>query len=440
MRRVLVAFRSLLSELFTLNNDMQDEKVIVENIKKDVSFKGTNVWTLVFAIFIASIGLNVNSTAVIIGAMLISPLMGPIIGIGFSIGTYDFELLKKSIINILTAAFISVVTSTLYFTITPLHDASSELLARTNPSLWDVFIAFFGGLAGIVAGTRKEKSNVIPGVAIATALMPPLCTAGYGIATGKWIYFFGAFYLFFINCLFICLAAFLIVKRLKFHRKALASAELEKKVARYIIIIVSLTVLPSIYLAYRIVQRSIFESNADRFVKNEFRFSRTQVITKNFVFEGKERSIELLLIGQPLTDALLDTIKKTMPAYSLEHVDLIVRQGLDAKEKIDISAIKASVLEDVYALQAKSKADEQISELNDLPFKIKDELKLLYPSLQNYSLSRSVIIHTDTVNKNDTVFLFVGKFRPPLSAKEKKKFNAWLNMKVDKDTVISVYE
>jgi uncharacterized hydrophobic protein (TIGR00271 family) len=309
MKRNLAGFKALISDRFNLSEDKADEQLIVDSIERDVNFKGTNLWTLIFAILIASIGLNVNSTAVIIGAMLISPLMGPILGVGLGIGINDFDLLKRGIKNLGIAAIISIVTSSLYFSVTPLHEVSSELLARTNPSVWDVFIAFFGGLAGIVAGTRKEKSNVLPGVAIATALMPPLCTAGFGLATGKWFYFFGALYLFFINSFFICLAAFLVVKHLKFHKKEFASAEKEKRVSRYIFIIAILTILPSIYLAYRIVQRTIFEQKAKQFVQNEFHFAKTQVVTHNYRLDGKKSSIELLLVGQPLSPGKIDSLR-----------------------------------------------------------------------------------------------------------------------------------
>ena len=168
---------------FNLRHDQADEGQVIDSITRNSDFVGANLWTLIFAILIASIGLNMNSTAVIIGAMLISPLMGPIMGVGLGMGTEDFGLVKKGVRNLLTATIIGIVTSAIYFWITPLDEAKSELLARTTPTLWDVFIAFFGGLAGVVAATRKEKSNAIPGVAIATALMPPLCTAGYGLAT-----------------------------------------------------------------------------------------------------------------------------------------------------------------------------------------------------------------------------------------------------------------
>ncbi|MEO8583605.1 MAG: TIGR00341 family protein [Flavitalea sp.] len=295
MREIIQAIQKFMVSRFNLHEDKEDEPEIVRSIHHNVDFKGANLWTLIFAIFIAAIGLNVNSTAVIIGAMLISPIMGPIMGIGLAMGTNDFELLKKGIKNIVIAAVISIISSTIYFSITPIHDVNSELLARTNPSIWDVFIALFGGFAGIVAGTRKQKSNVIPGVAIATALMPPLCTAGFGLATGQYLYFFWALYLFFINGFFICLATFLVVKHLKFHKKEFGSAEKERRVSRYIWMIALITVLPSIFLAYRIVQRSIFESNAKLFVSKEFQNSRTQIISKNYHINGSLKSIELLL-------------------------------------------------------------------------------------------------------------------------------------------------
>ena len=217
--RLFSTFREFLKDRFNLEEDKANENEIIDSIKKGVEFRGINLWVLIFAIFIASIGLNVNSTAVIIGAMLISPLMGPIMGIGLGIGINDFDLIKKAYKNLAIATVIGVATSAIYFLISPISDAQSELLARTTPTIWDVMIALFGGLAGIVATTRKSISNVIPGVAIATALMPPLCTAGFGLATGNLSFFFGAFYLYFINSVFISLSSFIIVRFLKFQKK-----------------------------------------------------------------------------------------------------------------------------------------------------------------------------------------------------------------------------
>src|SRR5574344_1259684 len=232
---------------FNIMPDKEDEQEIISQITSGISFRGANLWVLIFAIFTASLGLNVNSTAVIIGAMLISPLMGPIIGMGLSIGIGDWELLKRSITNYGVATLISVVTATLYFLITPLTDAQSELLARTSPTLYDVLIALCGCAAGILALSTKGKGNVIPGVAIATALMPPLCTAGYGLAVGNLSYFFGAFYLFFINTVFICLATFIGTRMLKFRPVHVVDSERVVRVRRYVFLIVIVTMIPAAY-------------------------------------------------------------------------------------------------------------------------------------------------------------------------------------------------
>lgn len=223
---------------FDVRQEKEDELETIESIKKGIEFKGTNLWVLIFATFVASLGLNTNSTAVIIGAMLISPLMGPIMGFGLGLGISDFELIKRSFRNFATATIFSVITSTLYFLISPISEAQSELLARTQPTVYDVLIAFFGGLAGIVASSTKSKGNVIPGVAIATALMPPLCTAGFGLASGNLYYFFGAFYLYFINTVFISLATFVVVRLLKYPKKVFLDKQREKIVTRYVGIIV----------------------------------------------------------------------------------------------------------------------------------------------------------------------------------------------------------
>jgi uncharacterized hydrophobic protein (TIGR00271 family) len=428
-------FRQFLNVRFSLTDDKDDDAVIVDRLKKEVQFMGTNLWTLIFAIFIASIGLNVNSTAVIIGAMLISPLMGPIMGIGLAVAINDFELLKKAGKNLAIAAVFSVATSALYFRITPLHDASSELLARTTPSLWDVFIAILGGLAGIVAATRKQKSNVIPGVAIATALMPPLCTAGYGLATGQLYYFLGAAYLFFINSLFICLATFVIVKHLGFKKVHFAAPAQEKRVSQTILAIVIITIIPSIYLAYRIVQKSIFEKNAKNFITQEFNYKKTQVISRNIRFD-KKQSIELLLIGETLPDTVLRAIRNKLPIYNLDTQCLVITQGLDAAEKIDLSKIKASVLEEIHAI---NKAQDTIKDQNNkltmnIP-DIKNELIALYPTLISYSIHQSIIYHTDTLH-NDTVTLFAGKFKKSISKTETKKLQKWIKERAKSDSVV----
>lgn len=418
---------------FNLHLDKADEDDVVLSIKKNSDFVGANLWTLIFAIFIASIGLNVNSTAVIIGAMLISPLMGPIMGIGLGIGTNDFELVKKGVRNLLIATLISIVASAVYFYITPLHDAQSELLARTTPSIWDVFIAFFGGLAGIVAGTRKEKSNVIPGVAIATALMPPLCTAGFGLATGNLYFFMGAIYLFFINSVFICISTFLIVRFLKFKKKYFEDKNYEKKVSRYILITVIVAVVPSIYLAYGIVDKSIFENNAQKFVNEQFQFKNTQVVNKNFKYSTKGNEIDLLLIGYELPQKAIDSIGNLLVKYKLKNTKLQIRQGLNAKQEIDFSQIKASILEDVFKKDSVTQ-NSSIS-LLDKPLPVIDqELKALYPDMKSYALS-NVVLHKLDVEANDTLTIIVASFTKKTSAAEQIKLRKWLKSRLQVDSV-----
>ncbi|RYG01413.1 MAG: TIGR00341 family protein, partial [Chitinophagaceae bacterium] len=405
--------RSIISkffnDLFNLQEDKAEESEIVESIRKNITFRGTNLWTLIFAMFIASIGLNVNSPAVIIGAMLISPLMGPIMGIGLGIGIYDFELIKKGIKNLIIAAVMSIVISSIYFVVTPLHEASSELLARTRPALWDVIIAFLGGLAGIVAGTRRTKGNVIPGVAIATALMPPLCTAGYGLATGQYYYFLGALYLFSINSIFICLATVLIVRYLRFHKIEYPNETRRKRVQRSIWIMVTLTILPSLYLTWRIVQQSIFEEKAKRFIQTEFQMNETQVVNQAYRLKGDVKVIELLLLGRELRQQTIDSISQKLGAYDLKGTKLVIRQGLDAEQKIDIAQIKASIAEDVFknqALFADTFAKTIIK--NKLP-DLSGEVKSLQPSMKSYALAQAVVNSLDSSRK-DTVMFFYGEF------------------------------
>ena len=252
---------------FRLKSQLEDFETIHSEIEKGTRFRGTNLWILMFAIIIASVGLNMNSTAVIIGAMLISPLMGPINGMGYSLATYDFPLFTESVKNFTFAVIVSLLTSTLYFLASPVNTAHSELLARTSPTIYDVLIAFFGGLAGILATSSKLKGNVLPGVAIATALMPPLCTAGYGLATLQFNFFFGALYLFTINTVFIGVASLTVCKLLKLPIRSIVDNERARKVSRYITLILILTALPSLFFGYQLVKQERFNSNVANFLK-----------------------------------------------------------------------------------------------------------------------------------------------------------------------------
>jgi len=434
MKEIYLALKNFIFYRFSLQEDNAEESETIDSIRKNVEFKGANLWTLIFAILIASIGLNVNSTAVIIGAMLISPLMGPIMGVGLGIGINDYELVKKGVRNLIIATIISVVASTLYFWITPLHETSSELLSRTSPSIWDVFIAGFGGLAGIIAATRKHKSNAIPGVAIATALMPPLCTAGFGLASGNIYFFLGAIYLYFINSIFICVATYLIVRYLKFHKTEFEDKQYEKKVRRYILLIVLVTAAPSVYLAYRIVDKSIFENNARSFIQQELNYKNTQVISKTYKYSRDGNEIDLLLLGDELTPLDIDSLQKRMPSYKLDHTKLIIRQGLNAKNQLDISQIKASILEAVYQGDSTSKKSNSYDAFSRPIPEIDKELKALYPKLRSYSISNVEVKHIDT-SSVDTVTIAVLDFPSMLPVKERLRLQSWLKNRLQSDSL-----
>lgn len=437
-----------LRDRFDLSMDKADEIQTIDYIRKNVEFKGTNLWILIFAIFVASVGLNVNSTAVIIGAMLISPLMGPIIGVGMGVGINDFELIKKSLKNLAVAIVISVITSATYFLISPLSDAQSELLARTTPTIYDVFIALFGGFAGIVAGSSREKSNAIPGVAIATALMPPLCTAGYGIATGNLYYFLGAFYLFFINSVFISLSTFLIVRFLKYPKKQFMDQQREKRVKSYIIAFVILTVIPSVYLGLQVVQQSIFERNASVFLDQELTFEKSRIISKSYDFKSNPKIIEVSFFGEKVEDVLISNAKSKMEDYKLKDVELKVFQGYESGDPLDIATVermnmnlRSGIIEDLYkkneALLATK--DEQIQILQreiitmkqmQLPLTdISNELKAQHSNVKEFAINSTIITNFVT-NQPDTTYLAFASFTSRPSRAEITRMENWLKARI----------
>lgn len=305
--------------------DKTDETATVEQISDGVTFRGANLWVLIFAIFIACLGLNLNSTAVIIGAMLISPLMGPIIGMGLAVGRADLELLKRSLTNYGVSTVISVLTAALYFQLTPLTEAQSELLARTSPTLYDVLIALFGGAAGILALSTGGKGNVIPGVAIATALMPPLCTAGYGLAMGEWSFFFGACYLFFINTVFIALATYLGVRLLQFKPKQFVDKARLAVVNRYIAAIVVVTMLPAVYMTTQIIRQSVLENHVKQFVKHELNQSGTRILSEQADRETK--TLNVVALGAALPNEMIEAARQRLADYQLADYQLNVIQG-----------------------------------------------------------------------------------------------------------------
>lgn len=321
-----------IGDLLNLRNDT-DEAGTVESIIKNVEFKSANAWTLVFAIFVASVGLNVNSAAVIIGAMLISPLMGPIVGAGLALGINDNTLLQKAVRNLAIAVVISVVTSTLYFFLSPLSEAQSELLARTQPTFYDVLIAFFGGATGIVASSRRERGNAIAGVAIATALMPPLCTAGYGLANGNWKYFLGALYLFTINSIFIALSTFIFVRYLKFKKVKWVDEEVEKRINRWVTFVATIVIIPSLVMAWALLKESSFSYRSKHFVKEEFNFPGTYVVGQDSMYRFSGSKLRVNLVGQEIDKEEILRLKEKMKFYKLDNVELDIQQYTSQQTK-----------------------------------------------------------------------------------------------------------
>ena len=430
---------------FRLNQEKEDFSVIAENIDSGVVFKGTNLWILVFAILICSLGLNVNSTAVVIGAMLVSPLMGPIIGLGFGIATSDIGLLKKALYNYLFAGIVAIVASTLYFALTPIHVAQTEMLSRTSPNIYDVLIAFFGGLAGIVAIASKMKGNVIPGVAIATALMPPLCTAGYGLATLQWSFFLGAFYLFFINTVFISLATLLTARLLKFPQKQQLDEKLSKQTNKIILFITVLTIVPSIYFGYIMVQQDRYSQKAMRFVKSEIAKHPTKnSFLLDHEIDASEEIITLIYGGENISKEEINSLEKNLTDFDIEQSKLDIQIGFGRKEEDEINPLAAELLSKEQKLQeveesldvANQKLDS-IQEINILSGKIFKELKAQYESIYALSMQPSIEFNDTTIID---VWLIHIKLEEVLNIEDETRIVSWLKERVGNEKIYIHYE
>lgn len=426
-----------------LRNDIEDFSKIHEEIIKGVTFKGTNLWVLVFAIIVASVGLNTNSPAVVIGAMLISPLMGPINGMGYSLATYDFVLFRKAISNFAFSVGASLLTSTLYFLLSPVSTAHSELLARTSPTIYDVIIALFGGFAGIVAATSKLKGNVIPGVAIATALMPPLCTAGYGLAAGEYNYFFGAIYLFTINTVFIGISALLASRIFRFPIAREVDAIDKKRINRWISAVIIVTALPSFYFGYVLVQKEHFAEDSNRFISNVTIFGGSYLI-KSDVDPGK-KTLTLVYGGNTLSNDDKVKIKAKLKDFNIEDANVEINQGFSS-----------NIQELNEAQQLKNKLNATLTQLNKTRIKVDSlqkvsfhgqkllsEIRPLFPQIKSCSYSVSKVFDASKkTDRNDDVQLVV--FTIPqnsMTPVEKENVNAWLKAReLDNNIIVYFFE
>lgn len=428
-------------QAFSLESELEDQDLVYNEIEKGVVFKGTNLWILMFAIIIASVGLNVNSTAVIIGAMLISPLMGPINGMGYSIATYDFELFRKSIKNFLFAILASLVASTAYFALSPVSTAHSELLARTSPTIYDVLIALFGGLAGIVAICSKQKGNVIPGVAIATALMPPLCTAGYGLATGQLNFFFGALYLFTINTIFIAIASVWISQLLKFPIRGVIDESRKKKINKSITLVITIVLLPSIFFGYKLVQREDFSQKANLYVSNVSIFEGNYLLKYNI--DAKSSKITLTYGGSMLSETQKNEIIKKSTDFDLDKATIIVEQGLtfsDMDEKnVELIKLKEQVINLNISLSEKDSEIDSILVQQKFGLTILNEIKPIFPQISGCIYSESLRYH-DTLDSPKTMPVVILSVESDIQNDDKVKINNWLIQRVKNSDVKVYYE
>lgn len=422
--------------LLNLDAHLEDPEVVYSEIQKGVSFSGTNLWILMFAVVIASVGLNMNSTAVIIGAMLISPLMGPINGMGYGIATFDLPLFRKAVKNFTFAIGAGLIASTLYFLITPISTAQSELLARTNPTIYDVFIALFGGLAGIVAISSLQKGTVIPGVAIATALIPPLCTAGYGLANLKFDFFFGALYLFTINTIFIAISSILVSKILKFPIHANIDAEKKRRIHNIITIIIILVLIPSIYFGYKLVQRERFNQIANQYAKSVGYIEGNYLLKYNI--DPNSRTIELIYGGTSMDDSQKNLILANAKAFGLTSEQILITQGLtfDISDKTDFETAKLK--EKINMLQLA--LDKKIAELDSLRQRsligghLFAELKILFPQIVSLSFSEG-FFYSNTVENPIKLPIIILQTEGKLNHKSYSKIENWLKQRLNTDTI-----
>ncbi|TGM66292.1 DUF389 domain-containing protein [Leptospira levettii] len=412
----IVSFFQWLTPRFHLLDDL-DKPGTIESIQKGAELVGSNLWTLIFAILIASIGLNVNSTAVIIGAMLISPLMGPIVGVGFAAATNDFNQLKRFLRTLTIATIVSIITSFIYFSLSPISEAQSELLARTTPTIYDALIALFGGATGIIANTRKEKGTAIAGVAIATALMPPLCTAGFGLSQGNWYYFFGAIYLYLINSIFIAIATFIFVRYMEFPKVDWGLyKEKETKVKVYLSVFAFIVIIPSVLTAYQIVRSSFFKGKAEEFIRREIITNGRRVLEKNIVY-GNQSKIEITLLGSKIDQTQEDELKNKLKYYSLEGTELVLLQDLSTT---GLDKLKFEILSEIYQNQM------DIGNVNTE--KIAKELKIFFPNLLTASFAK-----TKKFDMNENVYkdtnLFDSEWKKLPTKDELEKLEAYIRLR-----------
>ena len=442
LRRILIYLKSIIHIA-----DEIDYENASTSIRKNIAFKGTNVFILACAIIIASVGLNVNSIPVIIGAMLVSPVMGPILGFGLGLGTEDTHLVKDSLKNFGVMVGISIIASSLFFLLSPLSLANpSELLARTNPTIYDVLIALFGGLAGIIETSRKDKGSVITGVAIATALMPPLCTVGYGISIWKGSVIFGALYLFIINSIFIALATFAAVKYFRFPIVE-TSGETRRhlpKAAVYIILLI--VIVPSVITAINVVKENNFTTHAERLVAENKNLGKCFIYDHKATYSRKAPKLELFLAGETLTDEAKKQLYKSAEEYGITRSQIVFHEDATSMRQ-EFSEVE--IVKGIY-----EQTDKQLRRLNDSIVKlgkqledykgkeipveaISKELFAQYPDITEVSLSSGSAVHAADGTATEQIIAFITTTKP-MDTELHNRIERWLKVRLSNDNIMLV--
>lgn len=442
---ILKDFATLAKATINLNGHIDTESA-EKAIRNNIFFRGPNAWILAIAIVIASVGLNVNSIPVVIGAMLISPLMGPIFGLGLGLGVNDMALLKSSGKNLLVMVCISLAASFLYFLITPLSLSNpTELLARTNPTIYDVLIALFGGFAGIFEQCRKEKGTVFSGVAIATALMPPLCTAGFGLASGNLGYFFGALYLFFINCLFIMLATYATVKYFKFRETEYEDQAMGRKTKRISSVIIVLFIVPSIWSAVTLIKQNNFEENATAFAEKSKAYGKS-IIYDYRINHTDGSTIELFFTGEALSANTKETIYAAASEYGIGQDQIIINDHSSSEDFNDIELIKG-----IYDKMDSEigKRDEDIKKLKeelkaakgmDIPYvQLTKEITSTYPSVEEVHIAQGAVVRSDSLHIGQSMIVMI-KADSLFTPESHEKLGEWLKIRLDNDNVTLIQQ
>jgi uncharacterized hydrophobic protein (TIGR00271 family) len=427
-------------------SDYIDTSAAEKSIRGNIYFRGPNAWILAIATIIASVGLNVNSIPVIIGAMLISPLMGPIFGVGLGLGINDIQLVKSSGKNLLVMVSISLAASFIYFLITPLSlNDPSELLARTNPTIYDVLIALAGGFAGILEQCRKEKGTVFAGVAIATALMPPLCTAGFGLASGNFVYFLGAAYLFVINCIFIMLATYVSVKYFGFREVSFTDVLAQRRTRTLSSVLIVLFIVPSIWSAVTFIRQNNFEGNAKAFAEQCKVYGRT-ILYEYKIDHGDGSIISLFFSGDPLNEQARRDLLSQAAEYGIKEEQVLINEYNTTTNGNDIELVKSiydkmdtEVSErdaEIVRLQQLLAATEEKS----LPYvQLAREIMGIYPSVKEVTLTRGATIKADSLYAVPSFTVVVPR-DSVFASSEVAQLAKWLRVRLDTDAEVIVLQ